>query len=111
MVNCTARSLHSLRNSLLRTIFALIVLITLLLLAKTFNTYAFSVTTAVLVGNEAPSFTVQPFEDPTSSSTTPTNVGSNTTFKATGVDTNEDNFYLIICSTDSVTPVNNSAPT
>ena len=111
MVNCTARSLHSLRNSLLRTIFALIVLITLLLLAKTFNTYAFSVTTAVLVGNEAPSFTVQPFEDPTSSSTTPTNVGSNTTFKATGVDTNEDNYYLIICSTDSVTPVNNSAPT
>jgi hypothetical protein len=94
-----------------KILLAVIVFFTVLLAIKTFNTYAFSVTTTVLVGNESPSFTVQPFEDPASSTTTPTNVGLDITFKATGTDSNEDNYYLIICSTDSVNPVNGAAPT
>ncbi|MDY0097266.1 MAG: hypothetical protein RBS01_02870, partial [Candidatus Dojkabacteria bacterium] len=79
--------------------------------AKVFKAEADSVATSVTVGNSAPAFTVAPFEDPTSSTTTPTNVGSNTVFKATATDSNYDNYYLILCSTNSVTPVNGSAPT
>ena len=80
-------------------------------LAKVFEVKADSVTTSVTVGNSAPAFTVTPFEDPASSTTTPTNVGSNVVFKATATDANNDNYYLILCSTNSVTPVNGSAPT
>ena len=75
-----------------------------------FNAIADTVTTAVTVGNSAPVFTAGPLEDPTSSSTTPTNVGSNTTWKATASDSNGDNYYLIICSTGSVTPRNGQDP-
>jgi hypothetical protein len=80
-------------------------------LLKVFNVGAFSVTTNVTVGNAAPQFSISPYEDPASYDTTPTNVGSDTTFKATATDTNEENYYLIICSTDSVTAVNGGAPT
>ena len=80
-------------------------------LVKVFEVAAESVTTSVTVGNSAPAFTVTPFEDPTSSTASPTNVGSNVVFKATATDSNNDNYYLILCSTNSVTPVNGSAPT
>jgi len=69
------------------------------------------VTTAVTVGNNAPSITDGPRENPTSSATTPTDVGSNTTWEATATDSNSDDYYLIVCSSDSVTPVNGGAPT
>ena len=108
MLRLTAYSFYS---RIFKILLSISIVVSLFLIIKAFNTYAFSVTTAVLVGNEAPGFTVQPFEDPVSSTTTPTNVGSNTIFKATAIDTNEDNYYLIICSTNSVTPVNGSAPT
>lgn len=86
-------------------------LLSFFFLTKTFLTYADSVTTAITVGNNAPVITDGPRENPTSSSTTPTNVGSNTTWEATATDSFGDDYYLIICSTDSVTPVNNNPPT
>lgn len=80
-------------------------------LSKTFLTYADSVTTSITVGNKAPVINDGPRENPTSSSTTPTNVGSNTTWEATATDSFGEDYYLIICSTDSVSPVNNNPPT
>lgn len=78
--------------------------------SKYFNVYAVSVATSLIVGNNAPTFSQGPIEDPTSTSTTPTNVGEDVTFKATGVDSNENNYYLILCSSDSVTANNGGAP-
>lgn len=76
-----------------------------------FSVLADPITTAVTVGNNPPSITDGPREDPTSSATTPTDVGSDTTFEVTATDSNSDDYYLIVCSTDAVTPVNGGAPT
>lgn len=70
-----------------------------------------TVTTNVTVGNTAPTFTAGPAENPVSSATTPTNVGSDVTFEATANDANGENYYLAICKTDAVTAVNGGAPT
>lgn len=70
-----------------------------------------SVTTSVTVGNSAPTFTVNPAESAASDGSTPTNVGSNVTFTATGTDSNSENYYLAICKTNSVTATNGGAPT
>ncbi len=98
--------IHFFKTSLLSTLF-----LSFFFLTKTFSVYADSVTTTITVGNNAPEITSGPIEDPTSYSTTPTNVGSDTTWKATATDSFGDDYYLIICSTDSVTPVNNNPPT
>jgi hypothetical protein len=66
--------------------------------------FADDVTTSVTVGNSAPSFTVAPAENPASDNTTPTDVGSNVTFQATGTDNNSEDYYLAICQTDAITP-------
>lgn len=69
-------------------------------------------TTSVAVANTAPSFTAGPAEDPASLGTSPTNVGSNVTFKATASDPNTDNYYLAVCTTDAVTAgASGGAPT
>lgn len=70
-----------------------------------------TVTTTVTVGNSAPTFTVAPVEDPASSTTTPTAIGGNVTFRATGTDSNAESYYLLICSTGSATATNGGAPT
>lgn len=81
------------------------------LAAATKSVWADSVTTTVTVGNSGPSFTDGPAESPASDATTPTNAGSNVTFQATASDSNNESYYLIICKTNSVTPVNGDAPT
>jgi len=93
-----------------------IVLLGIILLVGAFGTYhiparADSVTTSVTVGNSAPSFSVAPAESPASDTTTPTNVGANVTIQATGSDSNSENYYLAVCKTNSVTPVNGNPPT
>lgn len=75
------------------------------------KTSAESVTTTITVGNSAPEFTIGPIENPTSSTTTPTNVGSDILFQATAQDLNGDGYYMIICSSDSVTATDGGAPT
>lgn len=92
-------------------LFSLFLLFSFFSLVKVFETHAASVSTAVTVGNSAPSFTAGPAESPASTATTPTNVGSDTTWTATASENNGENYYLIICSSDSVTPVNGNAPT
>lgn len=72
---------------------------------------AASVATSVIVGNSAPSFTVNPFEVIASSTATPTNIGTSVTFQATGTDGNNENYYLAICKGNGITPNNNNPPT
>jgi hypothetical protein len=69
-----------------------------------------SSTTSVTISNSAPTFSVNPFEDPASTGTAPTDVGTNVTFRATGDDPNFDNYYLLVCRTNSATANNSAAP-
>jgi hypothetical protein len=62
-----------------------------------------TVSTSVTVGNTAPNFTTSPAEDPVSTTASPTDVGVNVVWKATANDANADNYYLLICATDSAT--------
>lgn len=89
-------------------VFATLVLLNASILIKVF---AETVTTSVTVGNSAPTITVAPAETVTSSSTTPTNVGSSVEWTVTATDSNSEDYYLIVCSTNSVSPTNGGAPT
>lgn len=80
------------------------------LLFRAFSVNAEVVETSVTVGNKAPSFSTNPFEDPAVTSTSPASIGSLVNFKATGTDDNGEDYYLIVCSTNSVTAVNGSIP-
>jgi len=61
--------------------------------------------------NIAPAFSIAPAEATASYSTSPTSIGSSITFQATATDA-INSYYLIICSTNSVTPgANGAAPT
>jgi len=59
--------------------------------------------TTVEVQNAPPSYSVQPAESPASTSTSPVNVGANLTIQATAVDGESNQYYLIICSSNSIT--------
>jgi len=63
-----------------------------------------------VVANTVPSITSGP-SDGGSSSGTPTHAGSNVTFTATATDSESDNYYLAICTTNAVTTGNAAAPT
>jgi len=63
------------------------------------------------VNNVAPSFSVAPYESPTSDDTTPTNLGANVTFKATASDGNGDQWYLAICKTNEISAGTDGPPT
>jgi len=67
--------------------------------------------TQVLVDNDPPSFTVIPYEDPASISTSPTNVGSTVTFRATADDGESHQYYLAVCQTNAVTAGDDGPPT
>ena len=58
-------------------------------------------TTTVTVLNTPPNWTVDAQENPGSSTSTPTNVGSPVTWDAVATDPNSDNYYLLICKTTS----------
>jgi len=69
--------------------------------------------TSLQVLNTPPTFVVEPFEVPPSSTTTPTNSGDVVTWSATGNDANGAPYYLLVCDDDAVdpTPTNGGAPT
>ena len=98
-------------GSLSRVSLLLVIIFASFLVIRRFQVNAESITTSVTVGNSAPTFTVGPAENPASSTTSPTNVGSNVTFQATATDANNNNYYLIVCSSNSVTPGSGAAPT
>ncbi len=67
--------------------------------------------TTVTVKNAAPTFTTEPAESPASTSTSPVNVGYSLTFTATANDVEGNDYYLIVCDSDSVSATNGGAPT
>ncbi len=79
-------------------------------LLRGFRAQADSITTSVTIGNNSPYFSSGPIEDPAVTSTSPANIGDLVTFKATGTDGNGEDYYLLVCSTDSGTAVNNNIP-
>ena len=68
------------------------------------------VTTSVTVLNTPPNWTIYPHEDPVSSTSTPTNVGSAVTWKATGTDSNAESYFLLICKTNASSTAFSNAP-
>ncbi len=66
------------------------------------STYT-DITTQITVGNSAPSFTSGPAENTASTNTAPTSIGGTVQFNATATDANGESYYLIVCSTNSVT--------
>lgn len=67
--------------------------------------------TTVTVRNSPPSFTVDPAESPTSSSTSPVNETETAVLVGTASDPESNNWYLIVCSAAGVTAHNGAAPT
>jgi hypothetical protein len=68
-------------------------------------------TTSVTVLNTPPQWTNDAYENPTSSTGTPTNIGSPVTWVGSAADSSGDGYFLIICRS-SVTPIprNNGVP-
>jgi hypothetical protein len=64
---------------------------------------ASTATTSVIVKNSPPHFTVGPEENPTSSSTSPINVGGSIGFTGTAVDDEGDSYWVIVCSGNKAT--------
>lgn len=108
---------HSLQKKsfgILRISFVIVAVAISFFLIKSFETRAQdteTVTTTVTVGNSAPSFTVQPYEDPASTTAAPTAIGASVVFRATATDSNAESYYLLVCSTGSATATNGGAPT
>ena len=100
------------RNSLnfLKIFFVLVFISICFFVFNRFQVSADSVTTSVTIGNNAPTFTTGPIEDPAITSAAPANIGNLINFKATGTDGNGEDYYLIVCSTNSVTAVNGNVP-
>lgn len=74
--------------------------------------YAESVVTIVTAGNASPLISSGPETSVPSDGNNPINAGEGITFQAIANDANAEDYYLIICKTDSVTPgVGGLAPT
>ena len=58
-------------------------------------------TTTVTVLNTPPIWTVNAYENPVSSTSSPTNAGSNVTWNAVATSPNNNNYYLLLCKTSS----------
>ncbi len=109
---------HNSKKSL-TTLFSIItILLIVFFVVKTFKAKAQNnpdfeeIATSVTVGNSAPTFTGSVYEDPASTATNPTAIGAIITFRATATDANGENYYLIVCSSNSVTPgTGGGAPT
>jgi hypothetical protein len=70
------------------------------------------VSTSITVLNTPPEWTVNAEESTESSATIPTNAGSVITWTATGTDSSNDNYFLLICKTGSApTAVASGPPT
>ncbi len=59
--------------------------------------------TTVTVMNAPPWFTAGPTENPTSTSTTPVNVGASIGFQGTATDGEDDDYWLIVCTSSAAT--------
>jgi hypothetical protein len=67
--------------------------------------------TTVTVRNAPPNLVGNVAEAPASAPTTPVNVGANAVWQATANDPESNNYFLIVCASDAVSPHNGAAPT
>ena len=68
-------------------------------------------TTSLTVLNTPPAFDLNPYEDPESSTSSPTNSGDDVTWKAIATDANGADWFLLVCSTNaSPTPGADAPP-
>ncbi len=67
-------------------------------------------TTSVIVKNAPPAFTSGPAESPSSTSTTPVNVGASIGFTGAATDYEGDSYWMIICSGTKATSSANFVP-
>ena len=67
-------------------------------------------TTTVTILNIPPVWTVNPFENPISSTSSPTNAGGSIIWNAVGTSPNNNNVYLLLCKSSSTPTPNISAP-
>lgn len=72
---------------------------------------AANATTSVTVLNTPPDWTVYAGEDPGSSTTSPTNVGSQISWRGTATDSSGDSYYLLVCKTGASSTVSGGVPT
>ena len=77
---------------------------------KNLDVKADSADTSVTVANSAPTLASER-EDAESTDASPTNSGTDVTFKGTGTDTNGEEYYLAICKDGNITPATNGPPT
>ena len=77
---------------------------------KNLNVEADSADTSVTVANSAPTLASER-EDAASTDASPTDSGTNVTFKGTGTDTNGEQYYLAICKAAGITPNTDGVPT
>lgn len=68
------------------------------------------VTTSVTVLNTPPVWTIDAEESTESSTTTPTNSGAVLSFVGTATDSNNDNYFLLICKTSGTPTASSNAP-
>jgi hypothetical protein len=68
-------------------------------------------TTSVQVQNAPPTITGGPAESPASTSTSPVNIGGQLDFTVTATDDEGNGYWLIICTTNSVTASGTAGPT
>lgn len=68
-----------------------------------------SATTTVTVLNTAPAWTASTTEQIESSATNPTNAGDQVKWQAIGTDSNGEDYYLLICSTNATPTANSNA--
>jgi len=59
-------------------------------------------TTAVVVGNSAPTFGTDAYETTAVTTVAPINAGSDVSFTAISDDPNADSYYLVVCSSDAI---------
>lgn len=67
-------------------------------------------TTTITVLNTPPLWTSNTIENPESSTSTPTNATSSVTFAAVGTDSNNEDYFLIVCKTSVLPTPNADAP-
>lgn len=60
--------------------------------------------TTVEVRNAPPNITIAPAEVPASTSTSPVNIGATLSIQVTAIDGENNQYYLLICSSDSIVP-------
>lgn len=101
-----------------KNLFTVLIALVVTIVMSFYNSVlADDISTSVTVQNDPPAFTTDatctgsyPCESPARTTASPVNVGTSTTFRATADEPNDEDYYLIVCKTDSFVENNGAAP-